>query len=181
MDRDLGLDLDRRVERQAGETDCGTRMVAPFLAEQVDDEIREAVDHGRVIAERAAAIDHAEDPQPSGDALEIAEFSFEAREHGECGALRRRVALFDGEVLANLAERGGERAIGVQRHVPGDVDAVAKRPNPGEGEPHTRRYEWCLRKLQTAALQSRSDGRHGAPLLGGWAVQMLQSSLRILV
>ena len=58
------------------------------------------------------SLDHAEDAQPGGDAVEVAKLALEGSEHGEGGEPGGFVGLLDGEVDPDLAERASDRAIG---------------------------------------------------------------------
>src|SRR5262245_18860489 len=78
LDLYFGLDLDAEAEGEGGDADGGAGVAASLRAVEFDDEIREAVDHFRLAVELGRRVDHAEDPQPGGDAVEVAQFALEA-------------------------------------------------------------------------------------------------------
>src|SRR6185503_7417152 len=63
-DEDLAFDLHRNVERQLRHADGATRVGANVPAEDFDDEVGEAVDHGRLLVESRRGIHHAEHAHP---------------------------------------------------------------------------------------------------------------------
>ena len=98
-----GVDLDRHVERQVRHADRRPRR-EPIRPVEVEHEIREAVDHGRVLGEAVDGVDEAVDLQPARDAVEAAELALDRAEHVERGQLRRRDGLLDRQLAADLAE-----------------------------------------------------------------------------
>ena len=72
------LDLDRDVEGQLGRADRRAG-VAAGLAPDVEDQLREAVDHGGRLVEAGRAVDEPERLDPARDPVEIAELLLRAR------------------------------------------------------------------------------------------------------
>jgi hypothetical protein len=80
--------------------------------------IGKSVDHQREAVEARCRIDHAEDPQPSRDAIEICQLPLQAAQNGERCVAGGIVSLLLRDLRANLAQRLGDGAIGLQRDVP---------------------------------------------------------------
>src|SRR5688572_4474431 len=78
-------------------------MRAAFLAEQLDDEVREAVDDSRLLVEVGCAVDHAEHLDPLDDELEVADLALERRHEVDAGQPRGLVPLLHGQVRSELA------------------------------------------------------------------------------
>src|SRR5215813_2965539 len=93
-------DLDRRVAAQSLAADGGSRRLAA-LAEQLDEEIRRAVDHPGLIAEAGRRVHEAHHVNDLLHALEIAERVLDGRQCRERRVARGLVALRHREVLAH--------------------------------------------------------------------------------
>src|SRR5580693_4286936 len=85
IDRYLGFDFHREAERELGHADGGAGVLAGVRAPEVEDEVGEAVDHGRGPGEPGGGVDHAEDAEPAGDPVQVAEGALQAGEDGEGG------------------------------------------------------------------------------------------------
>jgi xanthine dehydrogenase large subunit len=106
------LDLDRYPVRQAADADRGAGML---LAEHLDEEVRAAVHHRRVVGELGHGVDHPEQLDDSSNSIEVAQLLLEHREQlqpDETGVRRR---LFGRDVGADLAL--WRLAVGRHRHV----------------------------------------------------------------
>ena len=66
---DLTFDFDRNVERQLGQPDSTARMRPDPGPKYTQDELREAVDDGRLTVEPGRGVDHAEHSAPAGDSF----------------------------------------------------------------------------------------------------------------
>src|SRR5262249_36644761 len=134
LDLHFGLDLHAEAEGKGGNADGGAGMAAPLRAVQLDDEIGETVDHLRLAVELGRGVDHAEDPQPGGDAVEVAQLARDAAKQGERGRARRLVGLLDGAFRPSLSERPADRTIRTLRPVPRNVSPAAAHAHEGEGQ-----------------------------------------------
>ena len=108
--------------------------MAAGLAEDLHEEVTGAVDDLGVHGEIRRAIDHAQQFDDAGYAVEGTKFGADGGEAGEHGGPGRGVAVFDGEILARLA--GDERAI---RQVGAMARNEEEVPGPGGGEVVGRR------------------------------------------
>ena len=87
-----------------------------LLAEHLDEEVRAAVDHLRLLAEIRHGIHHAEELHDTPNAIEVAELLLQHRKQvqtDEAGVLRR---LLGRDVGPDLALR--KLAVGPRRHHP---------------------------------------------------------------
>ena len=103
-DRHLGFDLHRNIERQPRHADGGARVGARVGAEHLQDQVGEAVDHRREPVEPGAGVDHAEYPQPRLDPVQVAQRLLQAGQDRQGGQPSGRVALFLGQIGADLAQ-----------------------------------------------------------------------------
>src|SRR6266436_692668 len=97
-------DLDRRVAAEALASDGGPRRLAT-LAEQLDEQIRRAVDHPGLIAEAGRRVHEADHVDDLLHALEVAEGVLDGRQRRERRVARGLVALRHREVLADDARQ----------------------------------------------------------------------------
>src|SRR5215470_9384500 len=86
---DLGLDLDGDVERQRRHADRRARVSAALRPVELEDELAEAVDYPGGLIEARRHVDHAENAEPVGDAVEIAERALQVSENRDADQLRR--------------------------------------------------------------------------------------------
>jgi hypothetical protein len=93
-------------------------MTASLGSKHLKDQIGKAVDHQREAIEARCRIDHAEHPEPGRDPIEIPQLAFQAAQNGECRVARGIVSLLLRDLRADLAQRLGNRAIGLQRDMP---------------------------------------------------------------
>src|SRR5580698_7090556 len=124
-DVDLSLDLDGDVEGKLGEADRAPAMAADVGAEELEDDVGEPVDDARLHVEAGRRVDHSEYARPCGDSIEIAERALQAAEDGERREASRSVALLDGQLAPELAQRLGEGSVRVLGSVAGDERTVA--------------------------------------------------------
>jgi hypothetical protein len=136
---DLGFDLDRDAERQLGHADGTARMATPLGSEDLEDQIAEPVDHARLPVETRRRIHHAEDSRPARDALQVAERPLQAAENRQTREAGGPIGLFGRDLGANLAQRLGERAIGIGRTVARDQRPVARDAHPRNRQHRARR------------------------------------------
>ena len=99
-DLDLAFDLDWNVERQLGHTDRAARVAADLRSEHLEHEIRKTIDDGGLLDEPGCGVDHAKNPRPRRDAIEIPESAAQAAEDGERRKAGSGVSLFDREVAS---------------------------------------------------------------------------------
>jgi len=85
---DDGLDLDGDVERQRVRADGRARVL---LAEDVEDEIRGAVDDGRLAREPVDAIDKADELVDLLDLVQVPELALTSRRRRHAAHATRRV------------------------------------------------------------------------------------------
>ncbi len=121
--RDDRFDLDGDVARQRPHADGRARMAAVFLAEDVDEEIRAAVDDERVLFEIGRGVDHAEQLDDALHAREVTEHLVQHREQVHADEPRVCIGLCDADVHAHLA--GVDVAFGADRPLPGQIDQPA--------------------------------------------------------
>src|SRR4029453_2510014 len=100
---DHHLDLDRHAAAQGRHADRCARATAR-LAEDLDHEIGEAVDHLGLLGEVGRRIDHAQRLDDAAHAIERAGELANARQHAEAGEARGAIALRDIEIGAELAQ-----------------------------------------------------------------------------
>src|ERR1044071_5591742 len=156
-DGSLGLDLDRDPERQLGQPDRGARVLPRFRPVQLEDQVGESVDHGRLVDEAGRRVDHPEDAQPARHAVEVAELALERPEDRERRQPRGLVALFERYLGADLAQHGRERAVRQLRAVAGEVDAVPGDARERDRKRHAGRRLQRLGKDEAERLQVRLD------------------------
>src|SRR6185369_10632515 len=88
--------------------------VGPLVGtEDLDDEIGEAVDDGRLPIEAGRRIDHAEDADPCCDPVEAAELAPQACEDGQARQTRREIRLLLRHLAPHFPEWLREGAIRV--------------------------------------------------------------------
>ena len=115
--------------------------MASALAEDLQQNIREAVDDGRQGVEARRGVDHAERLAPR-HAIQIDASGIEACDHGQRDLTGRLVRGLDVHVGPDLAQRPGHRAVLVDGQVSGQADAIARDPHRLEalvGQTHRRR------------------------------------------
>lgn len=146
---ELAFDFNWDVERKLGEPDRTARM-GPFLGpEHAQDEIGEAVDDGGLTVEPGRRVDHAKDSTPTGDALEIAQFTLEASQDCQTRQLGGRIRLLNGNVGAHLSQRVSQGSIGVGRAMAGNDGPRADDSNEGKGQSDPGRHLQRLRQYQS--------------------------------
>jgi hypothetical protein len=119
-------------------------MSADLRPEQFEDKIREAIDDTRLPVEAGRGIYHTKNPAPRADAIKVAKLSLEARKNRNGCEARCGIALLNGEITADLAERPGDRAIRILSAVPGDKCPSAHEPDRPERKHNAgRRFEGC--------------------------------------
>ncbi len=128
-DFNFGLHFDRDVERKLCHSNGTSRMSAYQWPKQFEDEIRESVEDARLPVEARCRVYHAKDSAPRGNEIEITKFALQAGKNGNGCEAGRGIALFNGEVTADLAKRPGDRAIRILSAVTGDKCPVAHEPN----------------------------------------------------
>src|SRR5690606_38603403 len=104
LDLDDALDLDGNSHRERAHADRGARVPAA-LAEDLDEEIRAAVDDFRLVLEVGHRVYHAEHLDDALHAVEAAELGAHHGEQVEPHAAGVLVALLDAEFAAHLALR----------------------------------------------------------------------------
>jgi len=135
--------------------------VGPDLgAVEFEDQVREAVDHGRHAVEAGRGVDHAEHPHPGADAVEVAEGALQAAEDAERCQACRFIALLDAEFAPDLAQRQGESAVAGGRTVARYERPPADQPDPRKGQHHTGRQLGGRRQRQAEVLQFLLDACH---------------------
>src|SRR5690606_39157481 len=103
----------------------GEAGMAAFLGEYLDHQIRGAVDHLRLLAKAVRAVDEAAQLDTAHDAVEIAlAGGLEMREDIEAADAGAGLALFGGEILADLA-LPFQLAVD-ERHLARDEDEIAR-------------------------------------------------------
>src|SRR2546425_11618555 len=115
-DLDDRLDLDRDAVGQRSHAYGGAGVLA-LVAEHLDEQVRAAVDHLRLVGELGRAVHHAEQLHHALHAVEAAELGLHHREQREPDRARVLVALFHRELRAELAldrawPRSEERRVG---------------------------------------------------------------------
>ena len=106
----------------------------PTLAEDLEQDVREAVDHPGQRVEAGGGIDHPEDLAPD-HAVEVNLRGFKTGQHRERNQACGLVGLVGGDIRANLAQRFGDGAVRSQGQVPGDGGAVARNMDEFEALP----------------------------------------------
>src|SRR5262249_31347493 len=101
------LDLDGNVHGEPAHADCRARVLADGLADHLDHQIGEAVDHLWLVAEAVGRVDHAEHLDDAADLVEAAQIRADRRQEREPDLARDLIALLDREILADLAVRRG--------------------------------------------------------------------------
>src|SRR5262245_24164499 len=142
------VDLDGHVERQMRHAHRGSRSKA-LRSVEVENEIGEAVDHGRVLREAVDGVDVAVDLEPAGDRVEVTKLALDRPEDVQRRELRGRNGLLDRQLTADLAELAAP-ALAVGRTVPRDVGDVPEANEPAVGERHAWRDHLRGRNLQPA-------------------------------
>src|SRR6195952_3610139 len=138
-DLDLGLDLDRKIEGQSCHAHCRARVAAALVAVKLDDQVAEAIDAKRETIKSVVGVHHAEQAEPVIDTIQIAKRRLQARQHGQRGQSCRPASLLLGDVATDLAKRPGNRAVRLERPVPGNEGSVASDPDPGKSKRHPGR------------------------------------------
>jgi hypothetical protein len=132
-------------------------VAADVRPEHCEDQVGEAVDHRRVPVESLRAVDHAEDPQPTRDAVQVAKLALQAAENRESDLARDLVCLLERHLRADLAERTRERAVRVLRRVAGDDGTVATHVGERKRQLDTARRLHRRRQGEAEFSQSRCD------------------------
>src|SRR3954447_8145506 len=96
------IHLDGGVRGQGGDADGGAGMPA-LIAEGCDHQVGSAVEHLGPVEEIGRGIDEAAEPDHANHLVEIAEGRLDLGQQVDATALRRGVALFDGDAGAQLA------------------------------------------------------------------------------
>src|SRR5690606_6950428 len=118
---DDGVDLDGEAEGEAVDADGGAG-VAALVAEDLDHQVRAAVDDGGDGLEVAGGLDEAAQLDHADDALEVAvEGGRHLGQQVDAAHARRGLGLFRGDVGA---DRALDPARGVVGQLAGDVDQV---------------------------------------------------------
>jgi len=135
-----GLELQSHVGGEGVDAD-GEAGVLAAGGEDVDEQVRGAVDHCGVIDEVRGGVDGAGDVEDLSDPGEAPEFGAEGGEEAERRESCRLCSLFDAEVVAELA---GDQAGPVEGNVAGGVErrsvddghhvAAERRERVGDGE-----------------------------------------------
>ena len=92
-------------------------MLAALRPVQLDDQVGKAVDDGGLLPESRRGIDHAEDAQPRGDPIQVAQLALQARKYRQRNQARRLLRLLERDIEAHFTQRSGERAVGILRGV----------------------------------------------------------------
>src|SRR5436190_22847264 len=104
-------------------------MSAPIGSVEVEDQIGAAIDDRRQIRETRRCVHHAENAQPCGDAIQIAERTLQTAEDCQRCEPRGRIRLFDREIDAYFTKWSRHATIGAERSMPGDVCAISGYAN----------------------------------------------------
>ncbi|MCY1243158.1 hypothetical protein D9M72_561620 [compost metagenome] len=140
-------------------------MGADVGAEEFEDQVGKPVDDRRLLLKARCRGHHAEHARPCGDAVQVAERALQAAEHREPGEARGGVALLDGQLGAELAERRGNAAVGIQRAVARDDGASADEADEREGEEDAGRWRDRRGQHEAECCESLFDAGHGVALL----------------
>jgi len=105
FDLDLGLDLHRRAEGQLAEADRGAGVRPPLRPVELEDELGEAVDHGRELGEAGRRVHHAEDAAPGPHPLEVPQRALQAAQHAQGHLPGGAHPLLQAEGGPHLAQR----------------------------------------------------------------------------
>lgn len=137
--------------------------MASGIAPELDHEVAEAVDDGRVLAEVGRAVHVANGPDPLRHAIEIAEFPLQGCKDRQTREARSLVALLDGQVTADEALHEWGRA--VERPVTGDICEAVVHLDEFEVEGVARRGSQRCRKRQAKLDQALFDSPHRSSLI----------------
>ena len=106
----------------------------PTLSKDIEQDVREAVDHPGQRVEAGGGIDHPEDLAPD-HAVEVDLRRFKTGQHRERNQACGLVGLVGGDIRANLAEWRGYGAVRPQGQVAGDSGPVARDMDKFEALP----------------------------------------------
>ncbi len=109
---------------QFGHAHRRPRVLADGLAEDLDHQVRKAVDDLGLIAEAFGRVDHTEDFDHAFDLVKAAERDLGGGEETQADLARDLIALLDGQVFAELPARGGHPAL-PQGAVPREKEQIA--------------------------------------------------------
>ena len=124
-------------------------MLADRLAEHLDHQVGEAVDHLGLVAEAVRRVHHAQHLDDAADLVEAAQVRAYRGEQREPDLARNLIALLDREILADLALR--RRLAVANRTVARDEEKIA---GP-HGADVVRHRAGRLRKRDVLFLESR--------------------------
>jgi NADPH:quinone reductase-like Zn-dependent oxidoreductase len=119
---------------------------------KLDDQVAEAVEDRRVLAEARLAVDVADSPDPLGDPIEVAELSVQGRQDGEAGQASCLVPLLERQVPAHEALNQWIGAI--ERPVTGHIREPTVYLDELEGSRRDERSGKHQPELVQAALDS---------------------------
>src|SRR5229473_8639819 len=103
-------------------------------SKELEDEVGEAVDDGRLLDKAGCGVDHPENAHPMRDAVEIPKLAFEIAEHRQGRELCRHVALLKRQLASDLAQRLREGPLGTLRPVPGNDRAISDQAHVDKGK-----------------------------------------------
>ena len=112
---DFAFNLDGNIERQLGKSNCTPAVGANDRTKQLENEIGKSVDDAGLLVESRRRVDHAEHPRPGGYPIEVTESALQASKDGKRSHSSGDVALLDGELTTQLAQRLSKRSVRVLR------------------------------------------------------------------
>src|SRR5712671_84385 len=129
-------------------------------SKELEDEVGEAVDDGRLLDKAGCGIDHAENAHPMRDAVEIAKLTFEIAQHRQGRELCGHVALLKRQLASDLAQRLREGPLGALRPVSGKDRAISDQAHVYERKDNAGRRRERRRQDQAESGEAGFDFGH---------------------
>ena len=107
-------DVDHRILNGARRR-CTPAVGANDRTKQLENEIGKSVDDAGLLVESRRRVDHAEHPRPGGYPIEVTESALQASKDGKRSHPSGEVALLNGELTTQLAQRLSKRSVRVLR------------------------------------------------------------------
>src|SRR5262249_46108845 len=108
---------DGNPKREFGHAHSRANVLAGLWPVELQDQIREAIDDDRLLAESRRRIDHPEYTKPGGHAIQVTELTLKTSKHGERSEPGRRIGSLRCDVTPDLAKRCREASVRLLRSV----------------------------------------------------------------
>ena len=154
------LELHRDVEGELCHPYRTSSVGALVRAEDLDDEVGEAIDDRGLLVEARGRVDHSENACPRSNSIQVAELTLQAAEYRQRSQSCRGIGLFQRYVAPDLAERLRKRAICVGWPVTGDHRSCTNDPDPREWQDDAWRKLERRRERKAEVYQSLVNFGH---------------------